>query len=115
MTAIFGDMDVRKPVDISETIEVTPQREPITLLQAGLDALTKAAERSFQRFGDFEPRQAEALLVYISKLERKATKDDTTIDYLAEQLSALEPANPHDDAEYDRKPTPQSFYMEVEK
>ena len=74
-------------MNVNELIEVTPEYEPTTMLQSALAALDRVD-------GNISPLQEEDLILHISDLERKAAKDGTTIDYLSELLSILEPAYP---------------------
>ena len=93
LTAIGGHMSVNEPID------VTPQREPITMLQSALDALDKTAAREVHRMGELEPQQAAAVLNRISWLEKQLERRDAVIVDLADQLSRLMPANPFEEAE----------------
>ena len=74
-------------MNVNEPIEVTPQHEPTTPLQAALDALGRGD-------GHISPRQAEKLLAYIKRLKRHRDRNDSICHNLADQLSALEPAEP---------------------
>ena len=81
-------------MNVNEPIDVTPQHKPVDMLES---AMIKLEHTPGGKFVHLSPRQAEELILYIGRLERKAAKDDTTISYLAERLSVLEPANPHEE------------------
>ena len=93
--------DINQPV----TVE-TPA--PITVLESALASLRQCANREIHRFGELEPRQAEALLLHIQMIEQHLEWRDgelderiaenkqqaTTILDLADRLSEFEDAEP---------------------
>ena len=74
-------------MNVNKPIEVTPQHEPTTPLQAAIDALGRGD-------GHISPRQAEKLLAYIKRLKRHRDRSDSICHNLADQLDQLYQSNP---------------------
>ena len=80
-------------MNVNEPIDVTPQYKPVNMLESARIELERTPGGKSVHLS---PRQAEELVLLIMRLERKAAKDDKTIDYLAEKLSEYETARFHD-------------------